>query len=49
MLDRQVPLPDYIANLKRFVSEARAAGITPVLVTPISRRYFGATARSTPT
>jgi len=39
--DRQVPLPDYITNLKRFVSEARAAGIAPVLVTPISRRYFG--------
>jgi len=41
-LERQVPLPDYIANLKRFVSEARAANVTPVLVTPISRRYFGA-------
>ena len=39
--DRQVPLPDYIINLKRFVSEARAAKIAPVLVTPISRRYFG--------
>jgi lysophospholipase L1-like esterase len=41
-LDRQVPIPDYIANLKRFVDEARAAGIKPVLVTPITRRYFGA-------
>ena len=39
-LDRQVALPDYIANLKRFVTEARAARITPVLVTPITRRYF---------
>ena len=39
-LDRQVALPDYIANLKRFVTEARAAGIKPVLVTPITRRYF---------
>ena len=39
-LDRQVALPEYIANLKRFVTEARAAGITPVLVTPITRRYF---------
>lgn len=41
-MPRQVPLPDYIANLKRFVSEARAAGIKPVLCTPLTRRYFGA-------
>ncbi|QMV20223.1 GDSL family lipase [Granulicella sp. 5B5] len=40
-LDRQVPIPDYVRNLKVFVSEARAAGIKPVLVTPITRRYFG--------
>jgi lysophospholipase L1-like esterase len=40
-LEREVPLPDYMANLKRFVTEARAAGITPVLVTPLTRRYFG--------
>jgi lysophospholipase L1-like esterase len=40
-MPRQVPLPDYIANLKRFVTEARAAGITPVLCTPLTRRYFG--------
>lgn len=41
-LPRQVPLPDYIENLKRFVTEARAASIIPVLVTPLTRRYFGA-------
>lgn len=41
-LPRQVPLPDYVANLKGFVTEARAAGITSVLVTPLTRRYFGA-------
>lgn len=40
-LPRQVPLPDYVANLKRFVTEARAAGITPILCTPLTRRYFG--------
>jgi lysophospholipase L1-like esterase len=40
-MPRQVPLPDYIANLKRFVTEARATGITPVLCTPLTRRYFG--------
>jgi lysophospholipase L1-like esterase len=39
-LDRQVALPDYVENLKRFVTEARAAGIKPVLVTPLTRRYF---------
>lgn len=39
-LDRQVPLEQYAENLRRFVTEARAAGITPVLVTPLTRRYF---------
>ncbi|MDR3735397.1 MAG: rhamnogalacturonan acetylesterase [Acidobacteriaceae bacterium] len=39
--DRQTPLPQYIENLKRFVTEARAAGVTPVLVTPLTRRNFG--------
>lgn len=41
-MPRQVPLSDYVANLKRFVTEARAAGITPVLCTPLTRRYFQA-------
>jgi lysophospholipase L1-like esterase len=39
--DRQVPLPDYIGNLRAFVAEARQAHVTPILVTPITRRYFG--------
>lgn len=39
-LSRQVALTDYIENLKRFVTEARTAGITPVLVTPLTRRNF---------
>ena len=38
--DRQVALPQYVENLKRFVTEARAAAIKPVLVTPLTRRYF---------
>src|SRR6201995_2158559 len=38
--ERQVALPQYVENLKRFVTEARAAGIKPVLVTPLTRRYF---------
>lgn len=31
---------EYAANLERFVSEARAAGISPLLVTPVHRRMF---------
>jgi lysophospholipase L1-like esterase len=30
----------YATNLRRFISEARAAGIKPILVTPVSRRYW---------
>lgn len=41
-LDREVALPDYRQNLIRFVTETRSAGITPILVTPLSRRYFEA-------
>jgi lysophospholipase L1-like esterase len=41
-LARQVPLPDYSVNLKGLISEARAAGIKPVLVTPLVRRFWGA-------
>lgn len=41
-LPRQTTMEEYDANLRRFVQEARAQGIQPVLVTPLSRRYFGA-------
>jgi lysophospholipase L1-like esterase len=41
-LDRQVPLDDYRQNLRTFVQEARAHHIQPVLVTPLSRRYYEA-------
>jgi lysophospholipase L1-like esterase len=40
-LERQVPMEQYETNLRRFVQEARAAGIKPILVTPLTRRYFG--------
>jgi lysophospholipase L1-like esterase len=40
-LDRQVPIEQYAANLRAFVNEARVQGIKPVLVTPLTRRYFG--------
>jgi lysophospholipase L1-like esterase len=35
-------LETYSANLARFVDEARAAGVKPILVTPVSRRYWQA-------
>ena len=31
---------EYEKNLRQYVTEARAAGIKPVLVTPITRQYF---------
>jgi lysophospholipase L1-like esterase len=37
-----ITLEQYTQNLIRFVDEARAAGVTPILATPISRRYFQA-------
>jgi len=33
---------EFTSNLERFVTEARAAGITPILVTPVHRRMYGA-------
>src|SRR5258708_1832430 len=41
-MPRQVSLAVYEANLRRYVTEARAAGIKPVLCTPLTRRYFEA-------
>jgi len=40
-LPRQVPMDQYEANLRRYVEEARAVGIKPVLVTPLAQRTFG--------
>jgi lysophospholipase L1-like esterase len=39
---RQVPMEEYEANLRRYITEARAAGIKPVLCTPVTRRFWGA-------
>jgi lysophospholipase L1-like esterase len=39
---RQTTMAEYEANLRRYVEEARAAAIKPVLVTPLTRRYFEA-------
>ena len=40
-LPRQTTMAEYEQNLRQFVSEARASGIRPILVTPLTRRYFG--------
>ena len=41
--DRALTNPgDYEANLRQYITEARAAGIKPVLVTPLTRQYFEA-------
>lgn len=41
-LERQTSMAEYEANLRRFVEEARADGVKPVLVTPLTRRYYEA-------
>ena len=41
-MPRQVPLPEYEANLRKYIEEARAAGIKPILCTPLVRRFFQA-------
>jgi unsaturated rhamnogalacturonyl hydrolase len=40
-LDRETDLPTFRANMARYVDEARAAGAKPILITPLTRRYFG--------
>jgi rhamnogalacturonyl hydrolase YesR/beta-xylosidase/lysophospholipase L1-like esterase len=44
-LDRETDLPTFRANMARYVDEARAAGATPILITPLTRRFFGADSR----
>lgn len=39
-LERQTSMAEYESNLMRFVDEARASGVKPVLVTPLTRRYY---------
>ena len=38
--DRYTPPQDYRLNLKKFVTETKDKGGRPVLITPVSRRYF---------
>lgn len=44
-LARETDVPTFRANMARYVDEARAAGIRPILVTPLTRRYFRSDAR----
>jgi lysophospholipase L1-like esterase len=39
---RETTMTEYEANLRSYVTEAREAGIKPILVTPLTRRYFAA-------
>lgn len=39
-LDRETTLPEFKENMARYVDEARAASAKPILVTPLTRRYF---------
>lgn len=39
-LERETSMAEYESNLRRFVDEARADGVKPVLVTPLTRRYY---------
>lgn len=39
-VDRYTPPDQYQANLGRFIRETRAKGATPLLMTPVTRRYF---------
>ncbi|HXC97382.1 MAG TPA: GDSL-type esterase/lipase family protein [Edaphobacter sp.] len=41
-LPRQTTMAEYETNLRRYIDESRAAGIKPILVTPLTRRYFEA-------
>ncbi len=41
-MPRQVSMAEYEANLRRYITEARAVGIKPVLCTPLTRRFFQA-------
>ena len=48
--ERFTPIPDYIANLRRYIAVARDHGVQPVLLTPVTQRRFkdGHVARSFP-
>ena len=40
-----VPIPEYKEIMERYIADARAAGVTPVLVTAMNRRRFDADGR----
>ncbi|WP_020210450.1 rhamnogalacturonan acetylesterase [Gilvimarinus chinensis] len=38
--DRYTPPADYKANLTRFITDVKSAKASPILMTPVTRRYF---------
>jgi lysophospholipase L1-like esterase len=38
--DRTTSLPEFAANMRRYLHEVRATGAIPILVTPLTRRQF---------
>lgn len=47
--DRYTTPEDYKANLTRFIRETRAKGAYPLLMTPVTRRYFNESGQIDPT
>ncbi|MBV1908325.1 MAG: rhamnogalacturonan acetylesterase [Kangiellaceae bacterium] len=44
-LDRYVPPKQFKLNLSSFIAQVRAKGANPILMTPITRRYFNSNGR----
>ncbi|MCP8898870.1 rhamnogalacturonan acetylesterase [Gilvimarinus xylanilyticus] len=47
--DRYTPPETYQANLKRFIADVKKAGASPLLMTPVTRRYFNDQGQIEPT
>jgi lysophospholipase L1-like esterase len=47
--DRYTPIPDYKANLAKFIEETRKRHAIPVLITPVSRMRFSKEGKAEPT
>ncbi|HEY1021094.1 MAG TPA: alpha/beta hydrolase fold domain-containing protein [Flavisolibacter sp.] len=47
--DRYTPLPDYKANLSKFITETKNKGAIPVLLTPVTRMRFDANGKQVET
>ena len=43
--DRYTPVPDYKTNLVKFITETKAKGANPVLITPVTRMRFNSSGK----